>query len=240
MQICLLLASACQRPAAESSTNEGALTSSEVVEAIPSKDWETLVSLVRDEDETAIRFPSRPVSDEEFRMLLDGCEGLKVLEIDQSDVSSELMSEVFTHLPVLRQLRFDGNVNDSDLQVIASTLPELTVLNLPQGEFGNEGVQVLSDHAKLELLRIGAPNVTNEGVRSILEIPNLRFLHLINVAINDEVLSDIAEKSSLESFYLDGGDCSEEGLSELVKAAPQLHFHWNQLHLEDDPHSHPH
>ncbi|TWT51965.1 hypothetical protein KOR42_32480 [Thalassoglobus neptunius] len=236
----IVLASACGRAPQQSATDSEMPKSANAADETAPEDWDVFVQLVREQDENAIRFRSRPVSKEEFRMLLEGCDGLMVLEIDQSAISSELIHQVLTKLPGLRQLRFDGPVVESDLKWIASNLPELTVLNLPQGEFGNEGVQALSEHSKLELLRIGAPNVNNDGVRAILEIPNLRFLHLINVSIDDQVLKDIAKKNSLESFYLDGGGCSEEGLSELVKASPQLHFHWNQLHLNNDPHSHPH
>jgi hypothetical protein len=156
------------------------------------------------------------------------------LELDQSQISPDVFASTLMKLTSLERLKLTGPTNDADLQTIA-TLPKLEILNLTQAEITDQGLLVLSDHPMLNFLRIRAPRVTDAGLANICRIPRLRFLHLIDVPITDAGLKSLATLNRLESFYLDGGNCTEAGLSRLIQQLPDLHFHWNQLHLPSDP-----
>jgi hypothetical protein len=230
--------------------------------------WEEQVVAVRERRSMQIQQETEPVTEPELRMLLEGCAALRILEVHQGAASLETMREVLQALPELERLKLTGPVSDDLLRIIAE-VPTLTILNLPRGEFGNDGLRALADphgvdsgrpfgihhpsglqsektpsrlsaSARLELLRFHSPHVTNEGLQVVRELPRLRFLHLIDVPITDAGLVHLYGLDNLESFYLDGSECTEEGLSELIKQLPNLHFHWNQLHLPNDPHRHPH
>ena len=185
------------------------------------------------------RYTARPIDNDEAQDL-KSCDHLQTLEIDQSRLTGDQLADILAALPKLRQLKLTGPVDDEQLTMIAATRPQIVVLNLPEGSFTDVGLSELASLSLLELLRFHSSKVTDEGLVEIAKLPQLRFLHLINVPITDAGLSPLVGMTHLESFYLDGGQCTDEGLSELIEKRPDLHFHWNQLHLPSDPHSHPH
>ncbi len=202
--------------------------------------WDDLVKAVQSEESTELRFTHEAVSSEQFQELPSLGEKLTVLEVDQDQLDNSDLSRVLQGLPKLQQLVLHGDVDNEQLQVIVENAKAVTVLNLPNASVDDSGLSVLAAIEKLKLLRLHSPNVSDAGLAEIAKSPGLKFLHLINVPITDDGLKTIATMESLESFYLDGSACTEEGLSELVRKRPGLHFHWNQLHLDDDPNKHPH
>ncbi|WP_145204084.1 leucine-rich repeat domain-containing protein [Thalassoglobus polymorphus] len=202
--------------------------------------WDDLVQAVQSEVSTELRFTHEAVSSEQFLELPSLGEKLTVLEVDQGQLDNSDLSRVLQELPNLRQLVLHGDVDNQQLQVIADNAKSVTVLNLPNASVDDSGLSVLAAIETLELLRLHSPNVSDAGLAEIAKSPGLKFLHLINVPITDDGLKTIAMMEKLESFYLDGSACTEAGLSELVRKRPGLHFHWNQLHLENDPNKHPH
>ncbi len=201
-----------------------------------SASWDEQLALVRKGDSTEIRVHGPPVTSQQWQQLGEGCENLQVLDVERFDTDGPDLS-LLQKLPGLMQLVLGAPVDDAGLKTIA-TLSTLKVLNLPRGTFSDQGLQSLAHLPQLELLRIGSPHVTNEGLRTIAQLPALRFLHLIGIPITDEGLPHLYPMTRLESFYLDGSSCSDEGLSRLIETLPHLHFHRDQLHLPDDPHSH--
>ncbi len=202
--------------------------------------WNEQVQAVLSGETNEIRWTQQSVTGQQFQELLSVNEQLAVLEVDQSEVKNENLSLVLSKLPKLRQLALHGDVNNEQLQLIAENTTALTVLNLPHASIDDSGLGALTSIEKLELLRLHSSKVSDDGLAAIAECDSLRFLHLIDVPISDAGLQTIAAMEHLESFYLDGGNCTEEGLSELVRQRPRLHFHWNQLHLDDDPNKHAH
>ena len=125
-------------------------------------------------------------------------------------------------------------VSDSDLARIGQ-FKNLKRLNIDNGQFTDAGLKHLKELPHLELLRIRAPQVTDAGLAHIAQVPALRFLHLIDVPVTDAGIAHLEKMTKLESFYLDGGQATDSGLQSLLQALPKLHFHRNQLHLDDDP-----
>ena len=200
----------------------------------PSARWAAQVMLVRTGRSTEIRLPNSPVSGRDLSLLDVGCEALSVLEFDNTQVPNVELAKRLARFPLLRQLVLHGPVDDKLLQVIAAQ-PSLRILNLPRGEFGDRGLKALVDAQQLELLRFSSSNVTDAGFISISRIPGLRFLHVIDTPLTDAGLKHLNELEKLESFYVDRCKISEKGLSELIDKLPELHLHWNDLHLPDDP-----
>lgn len=179
------------------------------------------------------------VTEDQFRQLLTECNGLEVLLLDRTEVSPETLSKVLPQLTSLRQLKLGSTVPADAFPHIAG-LRNLEVLNLPDARCGDQELALLSALPRLKLLRLHSPALTDAGLHALPQFPSLRYLHLINTPITDAGLTSVAQCEHLESFYLDGGNCTDEGLSALLKERPKLHFHWNDLHLEDDPNKHPH
>ena len=200
--------------------------------------WAEQVDLVRAGEADAVRAPLAAVTPAQWSMLAQQCESLEILEADVSRLSPDRLHEV-AGLPRLRQLVLHGPIDDEWIRQIV-TIKGLRNLNLPDAEFTNAGLEELADLPELELLRFRSPHVSDEGMQTIASFPALRFLHLIDVPITDEGLLPLHQMTELESFYLDGGRCTDAGLRRLLEALPGLHFHRDQLHLPDDPHSHPH
>ena len=231
--VLLLCGNGC-RPAPDESETTSADTSTTTAEG-----WEAALAAVRSGESNRIRLENVAIGNGQFRDLGEHGTDLIWLEINQSSVDDETFIEVIHQMPKLQRVKFMGAVSDEAFRALAE-LPELRVLNLPAGEFGDDSLALLEDHDQLELLRFSSPNVTDAGLGSIAKIPKLRFLHLINTPITDDGLPHLYSMDQLESFYLDGGECTEDGLSAMIQAMPDLHFHWNQLHLPGDAKSHPH
>jgi hypothetical protein len=200
--------------------------------------WEEQVQQVRSGQSSAIVFASQPVSPDQWHMLQEQCRSLQRLDVDGRLLLGDDL-QLLIDLPELQRLKLTGVVDDAAMAQIA-TLDGLKVLNLPEGVFSDAGLQQLEGLKQLELLRFSSPNVTDAGLTVVPKLKSLRFLHLINVPLTDAGLQQLHGLKNLESFYLDGGRCTDEGLYALLRALPRLHFHRDQLHLPDDPHTHPH
>lgn len=201
-------------------------------------EWNDQVQQVRAGESTEIRLVAQPVEPDQWQMLQQKCQSLEVLEVDASLLTAGDL-QVLADLSGLRRLKLTGPVDDTALEPIASAR-QLTALNLPDGVFTDDGLQNLEALQDLQLLRFGSRNVTDAGLAVVPRLRSLRFLHLINVPVTDAGLKHLHGLAGLESFYLDGGRCTDEGLYTLLQALPGLHFHRDQLHLPDDPHTHPH
>lgn len=227
----MLLAASCIDSAPPDSRADSNSTS-------PIESWEKQVAHVRDGGSRTISFARAAVTRDQWAKLTEGCANLVVLEFDARDLTIDDLG-VLADLPGLKRLKLVGPVDDAALQKVSSAV-NLTAINLPHGQFTDEGLAVLASLEKLELLRFGSPQVSDEGLAIISRLPSLRFLHLIDVPITDAGLLHLHGMEQLESLYLDGGHCTDEGLRKLLHSLPELHFHQDQLHLPDDPLAHPH
>ena len=201
--------------------------------------WGDQVRQVQRGETTQVRLPSPAVTEHELTLLSEGCSQLTVLECDNSAIDEQQLVAVLADLPHLKQLVLHGPVGD-ELVRSAAALESLSILNLRHGTFGDKALGALAAHPSLELLRFHSPNVSDAGLEHIARIPHLRFLHLIDIPITDSGLPHLYESHDLESLYVDGCNFTEEGLTELIHQLPDLHLHWNDLHLDEDPHAHPH
>ena len=198
--------------------------------------WAEQIAAVRDGSSTGIIVSQETIDAAQFEQLADDCDALTVLEVESIDFSDDALS-VLASCPQLTRLKLDMPVNDAGTEGIAAAT-NLEVLNLPAGQFTNDGLSALAGLPRLELLRFHSPHVTDAGMEHIAGIDSLRFLHIMDVPITDTGLTPLHAMTGLESFYLDGGQCSDVGLRDLLTALPELHFHKDQLHVPGDPRAH--
>lgn len=137
--------------------------------------------------------------------------------------------------PHLKILHLRTELGDAEIERLAQ-LRELEVLDLPLAlDVTDKGLQALSQHPRLKLIRLRAPQLSDAGLPPFATLPELRWLHLMEVPLTDAGLEVFRSMPRLESLYLDGDRATDEGLSNLVLARPDLHFHRDQLHLPHDP-----
>jgi hypothetical protein len=201
------------------------------------------LTAIRNGSTDIVLVETTPLTDQDLTLIRD-VPGLRVLQLDQADnkLTDAGMAEI-AKLTQLEHLRIrGGSIGDDGLKEICE-MPNLKILNLPQGKFTDAGLAQLKALPKLQMLRIGSPNVTDSGIAAFKEFPSLRQVHLIEIPITDRGLADLASIPKLESLYLDGAHVSDAAVEELFKNRPDdLHVHFNQAHHDRDPHKddHPH
>ncbi|RCS44688.1 hypothetical protein DTL42_17350 [Bremerella cremea] len=140
----------------------------------------------------------------------------------------------------LRELRLDQTpVTDAEADVIAQ-MDSLEIVNLPASQLTDAGLAKIAALPNLELLRIGSPKLTDAGIEKVGQSKTILYLHLIDTPITDQALPAIAQMEQLQSFYADGTQLTDDGMSNLVKARPQLHIHFNDLHPAGSQAGHTH
>ncbi|MCA9080510.1 MAG: hypothetical protein KDA58_08120 [Planctomycetaceae bacterium] len=201
--------------------------------------WARQLDDVRGGIRARIELQQTEVSAAEFRELAHDCATLEELLLDNVLLDETDLAIVLAHLPHLRQLKLGGPLTSADAISIAQ-VTTLQFLNVPHTNWTDDDLAHLAKLPHLKLLRLSSPRLTDAGLQALSTFPELRYLHLLQVPITDAALPAIAECEQLQSFYLDGGHCTDAGLSQLIERRPQLHFHWNDLHLDSDPQRHPH
>jgi hypothetical protein len=198
------------------------------------------IATVRTSSTDIILIESTPVSDEDLE-LLEEIPGLRVLQFDHADNAlTDAGMAKLAEMTQIQHLRIrGGNIGDEGLKTL-STMPNLRMLNLPQGKFTDAGLAQLKQLPRLDSLRIGSPKVTDAGIAVLREFPNLRSVHLIDIPITDRGLADLQAIPKLDSLYLDGAKISDAAVDELFAKHPHLHVHFNQAHHDRDPNKHEH
>ena len=139
----------------------------------------------------------------------------------------------------LVQLRIRSRLTDAAVPLILN-MESLRFLNLPQADFTDLGIEALSAHPNIQLLRIGGKRLSNKSLKSIATMSSLSFLHLIAVPIDNNGLPSLYGMQDLQSLYLDDTKVTDAGLVELLNHLPRLHLHINQNHIDRDPNKHNH
>ena len=166
---------------------------------------------------------------------------LRVLELYDVSASPTQLAAATRQMSGLERLRVVGTpLGDAQIFAVCRQHPGLQVLNLPNATFTDAALDALAELPELTLLRFGSPNVTDKGFARLSGQSGLRFLHLINVPISDEGLRHLHDMTQLESLYIDGGNATDQGILALLKANPGIHFHRDQLHVENDPNADDH
>ncbi len=222
----LAFLSACSVPAPESSRPQIQKTAREVIN-------ETL----SDRSVTTLHLDGPRVTDGDL-LLLTNSEHITSILIDSSGITEKGLKPL-TSMENLIQLRIRTRLTDAAIPFIIK-MTRLQFLNLPQADFTDDGIETLSSHLNIQLLRIGGKRLSNKSLKSIANMPSLSFLHLIGVPVDDQGLPALYALHQLQSLYLDDTGVTDEGLLKLLGKLPRLHLHINQNHIDRDPHKHEH
>ena len=222
----LAFLSACSVPAPDSSRPQFQQTAREVI-----------TEALSNPSVTTLHLDGPRVTDGDL-LLLTNSEHITSILIDSSDITEKGLNPL-TSMENLIQLRLRTRLTDRAIPFIMK-MTQLQFLNLPQADFTDDGIQLLSSHSNIQLLRIGGKRLSNKSLKSIANMPSLSFLHLIGVPVDDQGLPALYALQQLQSLYLDDTEVTEEGLVKLLRKLPHLHLHINQSHIDRDPNKHEH
>ncbi|MFO1004734.1 MAG: hypothetical protein U0929_02150 [Planctomycetaceae bacterium] len=195
--------------------------------------WTEQINAVANGPSTQIVLPDLNIPARFLSDLKPIAERLTELNLSGDDLAQGI-NEI-AGCPHLKILHLRTELGDAEIGRLAQ-LHELEVLDLPLAlHVTDKGIQALSQHPKLKLIRLRAPQLSDAGLPTFATLPELRWLHLMEVPLTDRGLEVFRSMARLESLYLDGDRATDEGLSNLVLARPDLHFHRDQLHLPEDP-----
>lgn len=198
------------------------------------------ISAVRAGSTDIILIESTPLADADLSALVD-VPGLRILQLDHEENSlTDTGMIAIAQLTQIEHLRIrGGSIGDEGLKTL-SKMPNLKILNLPQGQFTDRGLAELRQLPRLDSLRIGSPSVTDAGIATFKDFPALRSIHLIDIPITDRGLTDLLAIPRLNSLYLDGAKITDAAVDQMFAKHPHLHVHFNQAHHDSDPNKHDH
>ncbi len=218
---------------------KGQATQSQQTDQAEVSNWREQFELVLAEDNDRIIVEAGPITTEQLLQLsqLDG--KLRQLLIEAGGVSDADI-EAIAKVPSLVHLRLrESPIGDEGLAKLAEAgMPELQILNIPQGQFTVVGIAKLAALPKLIQLRLGGKLIEDAAVAEIAKFSKLRSLHLIGPSLTDAALAKLADSPLLSTFYLDDCPLSDEAWKQLFDAKPKLHVHIDQAHHDRDPNQH--
>ncbi len=170
---------------------------------------------------------------------LDLLEGLRVLELDRSQVSSAGLAAL-VELQKLEEIRLRNRTIDGDGFAALAQLPALRELDLTPGTladplaphlgelvglrelsialdgFDDRAAKQLATLTALEVLDLGGAQLSDEGLESLAPLTRLRVLELHHTRVTKHGLKHLAGMKDLQVLELDHTDVVDEGVAYLV------------------------
>lgn len=167
-------------------------------------------------------------------------EGLRVLELERSEISSAGLAHL-VELQLLEDVTIRYRELDGDAFAAFSTLPQLRRLILGPGEltdpkaenlglllelreleldlegFGDRAAPQLATLIELERLALGGTDISDEGLEHLANLTKLRVLELHHTRVTKHGLEHLAGMQRLEVLELDHTDVVDEGVAHLAK-----------------------
>ncbi len=137
------------------------------------------------------------------------------------------------HIPAVEWVRFNGPVEQADL-VALSRLPEVTSINLSEGDISDEMLnELIRSHPLTDLLfeRPRRLSVTNLDV--LADKVTLCDLGIIAGPFDESSLHKLGRLHGLRSLLLDGPAEGVRGVASLAKL-PLQHLRWTHSELDDE------
>lgn len=119
-------------------------------------------------------------------------------------------------MPNQKSLTLSGEfATDATLAAMLGDAPGLTMLELDQCDFSDEGLEHISQLSNLTHLTVMNCQVTDQGLQSIGRLAKLDFLRLNGEQITDAGLGYLSPLKDLTWLYLDDTAITDEGIREL-------------------------
>jgi hypothetical protein len=208
----------------------------------PPPGWEQQLAAVRQGQSDTIHLVHESIDDRQLAELA-GLPGLRQLKLERGSVTASGLA-VLGDVPdlevlLLRRCRLG---NGAIRQIVRNR--QLRTLNLPQAEFGDEGLEEIAALPELVHLRFSSPYVSAPGMEALGHASQLRYLQVFEVPVTERFFREVAKLPRLESLYIDhphGNPAAiDAGLAAFFAARPDVHVHLDQHHHDLDPHTHPH
>ncbi|HBE71912.1 MAG TPA: hypothetical protein DDW52_27535 [Planctomycetaceae bacterium] len=198
------------------------------------------LSALRSGESSLVHLVREPLAADELNELLDEVELLDLL-LDAGGPSDAELG-IIGKLPKLEHLRIrQSQITDEGIKSFCDAGPlQLQILNLPQANITELGIQHLKRLPNLTNLRLGGEQIDDVAVIAISQLPRLKSLHLIGPSLTAEGLKPLAFAPRLASLYIDDCDLPDRAWEELFSAKPNLHVHIDQQHHDRDPKHHEH
>ena len=108
-----------------------------------------------------------------------------------------------------------GGFDDSLLECVASTFPELDSLHVNDAKITDAGMVHLSQMRNLRNLSLDGAQITDEGLTAISGLTGLEDLSLSDTEVTDDGLRHVMELKSLSNFSLTRTGITDAGLMQL-------------------------
>ncbi|MEC8556965.1 MAG: hypothetical protein VXZ82_18335 [Planctomycetota bacterium] len=197
------------------------------------KELEAKLAPIRAEASSELRLEKRAPDDlAAYLAKLDG----KLFDLLLDGGIDESALEQLKNLPSLFHLRVRlSELGDRALDSIVKNHRELQILNVPQAEFTQAGIQQLNKLTKLKQIRLGGSWIDDTIIAEIAKLPKLQHLHLIQPKLTAASLESLADSPKLTSLYIDDCELPDSAWKKLFDAKPKLHVHIDQHHHDRDP-----
>lgn len=193
--------------------------------------WEHQLELLQSGASNEIDLDTAELTDQDARALTN-ISTLRRIWIEHATIKPEAL-QILAESKSLKQIKL-GGLGDEHSEPLAA-IESLQVVNLPHSTLSDAGLETIASLPNLQLLRLQSPHVSDAGMKTLPAIATLKWVHLIDVPITDAGLDALAQCENLESLYLDGCNVSDAGMSAFVKRRRDVHVHFNDMHVADDP-----
>jgi hypothetical protein len=169
-----------------------------------------------------------PVNDQQLAELPESVY-LEVLLLEQGVLTKSGVERI-AGITSLRRLGLrDCCFGDEEATLVAS-MPKLSVLNVPNSQLTNRGLQELGHSKSLISLRVGTDAPVDQMGACLQGFRELRHLHLIGIEVDQVALEVLVQLPELQTLYLDDAGLSDEEVDWLVAHGEHLHIHLDQVH----------
>lgn len=108
-----------------------------------------------------------------------------------------------------------------EISALASSMPNLCVLQFMNASASDEGVRKLAEAKGLVMVAIiGSPEVGDDGLATLARLPNLRILSLERTSVTDAGLAHLEKLTTLRRLNLTATSVTAAGIAKLRESLP--------------------
>lgn len=143
---------------------------------------------------------------------------LHVLSLSRVSGFDESAAKLLVPLKNLKVLNLDDTTISSDAINVLATMPRLTNLSMKRIDLGDKGLDGFKTYNQIQVLQIPNNGITISGIKKIAHLKHLRDLDLsFNDDIDDECVDDILKLQNLQVLRLSHTEITPQGILKLAK-----------------------
>ena len=153
---------------------------------------------------------------------------LTPVEKADEKIMDQLRQQGVVVLPVAQNSNYvmanfvtDTIVDKNDLQLLLQLKKQLIWLKLDGTNFGDDGMQTISQLTNLTKLDLSQTAITDKGLAQLQTLANLQYLNLVSTKISSQGLLQLKDLKKLQSLYLYQTNISKTDWAALKNAFPK-------------------